>query len=273
MRADLHIHTTASDGRWVLEHLVAELKARSIGLFAITDHDTIASVRQAEALARRVGLAFLRGVEVSAWFDGRYVHILAYDPDLEKRALIALLDQNQAEMELYDEHIIWQLIAAGYGIDPDDYASYIYDCTRGGWKALNFLIDRGFCTGPQDFFRDLVSGLCEWRGSSPHPGDAIALIREAGGIPILAHPGTNLLQGVTDKALRPFLEFGIAGLECYSSAHNEATTHFCLEWCVRHDLIATGGSDSHGGLVGRELGIPVVNVSDLRLGELEERII
>ena len=93
-------------------------------------------------------------------------------------------------------------------------------------------------------------------------------------MPILAHPGASLHhKGVSDETLRPFLEWGVAGLECYSQYHDEPTTRFCLDWCARHDLLVTGGSDCHGGFVKRELGVPAVDTADMRLGELEERII
>ena len=82
MRTDLHIHTLATDGRWTPERVIVEIQAREIGLFAVTDHDSVDSVRQAEALAREVGLAFLRGVEVSTRMNGHVFHILAYGVDL-----------------------------------------------------------------------------------------------------------------------------------------------------------------------------------------------
>jgi predicted metal-dependent phosphoesterase TrpH len=274
MRADLHIHTTASDGRWAPERLIVELQARAIGLFAIADHDSVASLPQAESLAREAGLAFLRGVELSTLLDGHLFHVLAYGFDLDHPALVALLRENWARLNQGNEDTIRRLIEAGFQIDVDDYATYEYDRTRGGWKVLNFLIDRGFCTGVSDYFSNLVSPFpVEWP-SFPRPAEAIAVIREAGGVPILAHPGVSLRHvGVTDEALRPFLDFGIAGLECYSPSHDEATTCFCLDWCARHDVLVTGGSDSHGGFVGRELGVPLVRAADLRLGELESRIV
>jgi predicted metal-dependent phosphoesterase TrpH len=141
-------------------------------------------------------------------------------------------------------------------------------------QSLNLLIDFGYCTGPRDYFDKLFNPLhLEWP-TFAHPADAIAVIRKADGVPILAHPGANLHQaGVTEEALRPFLDFGIAGLECYACYHDEATTRFFVDWCDRNDLLITGGSDSHGGFVGRELGGPVIHTADLRLGELAERII
>jgi predicted metal-dependent phosphoesterase TrpH len=274
MRTDLHVHTTASDGCWTPERVVVEVQARGIGLFAVADHDSVASVLLAETLAREAGLAFLRGVEVSTLLDGHVFHVLAYGFDLDNQALAVLLRENWIKLARTSGDTIRRLMAAGYVIDLDDYGAYEYDRTRGGWKALNFLIDRGFCTDVRDYFSSLAAYLpVEWP-SFPHPADAVAVIREAGGVPILAHPGVSLRHtDVTGETLRPFLDFGVAGLECYSHYHDEATTRFCLDWCTRHDLLVTGGSDCHGGFVGRQLGIPVVDTADLRLGELEARIV
>ncbi len=272
MRADLHIHTTASDGRWLPERVVAEVKAHAIGLFAVTDHDTVASIPAVEALARREGLAFLRGVEVSTRLDGRVLHILAYDFDPENAVLTALLHENRLVLDRASDEAIESLIAAGYPIDRDDYAAYTYERTRGGWKAYNFLLDRGLCSGIRDYFERWGPVLPPDPPPFIPPDKAIAAIREAGGVPILAHPGASLRPGVTDEGLRPLLDLGIAGVECYSYAHDEATTRFCLDWCARHGLLVTGGSDCHGGLVPRELGSPPVDTADLHLGELETRI-
>jgi predicted metal-dependent phosphoesterase TrpH len=274
MRTDLHIHTTASDGCWTPEQVIVEVQARSVELFAVADHDSVASVPLAETLAREAGLAFLRGVEVSTLLDGHLFHVLAYGFELNSPTLGAFLRENRARLEQASENDLRRLIAAGYEINLDDYAAYEYDHSRGGWKGLNFLIDRGLCTGMRDYLGKLrPCRPVEWP-SFPHPAEAIAIIRQAGGVPILAHPGASLRHaGVTEQTLRPFLDCDIAGLECYSRYHDEATTRFCLEWCTRYDLLITGGSDCHGGFVGGELGVPAVDTVDLRLGELEERII
>jgi predicted metal-dependent phosphoesterase TrpH len=274
MRADLHIHTTASDGCWSPEQVVTEVQARGIGLFAIADHDSAANGPPTEALARKAGLAFLYGVEVSTLLDGQIFHVLAYGFEISHPGFAALLRVNRAKLDQQNDDVIRRLLAAGYEVDLDDYAAYEYDHTRGGWKVLNFLIDRGFCTGPRDYFSELVASLpTEWP-PFPHPAEVIAIIWQAGGVPILAHPGVSMHRtGFSEETLCSFLDFGIGGLECYSEYHDEATTRFCLDWCDRHNLLITGGSDCHGGFVGRELGVPAVDTADLRLGELEGRIL
>jgi predicted metal-dependent phosphoesterase TrpH len=274
MRADLHIHTTASDGRWGPERVVAEVRTHSIGLFAITDHDTIDNVAAVEALACEAGLSFLRGVEISSWLGEHYFHILAYGFEPDTPSFSTLLRESRAKMMESNREVVHGLIARGYPIDTEDFEAYSYDRLRGGWKALNFLIDRGFCTGVKDYFEDLRIGMSKVYRTFPHPGEVITIIKEAGGVPVLAHPGATLKDvGVTAETLQPLLDFGIAGIECYHRHNDEATTRFCLDWCARHDLIVTVGSDCHGGLVNRELGFPPTDTADLRLGELEERII
>jgi predicted metal-dependent phosphoesterase TrpH len=273
VRADLHIHTTASDGRWTPEQVVAEVRARSIGLFAVADHDSVAHVRPAEALALRAGLGFLRGVEVCTALDGHQFHVLAYGIDVDSADLTVLLDQNRALMDRASEDALC-LIASSHNLDLDGYAAYEHDPSRGGWKGLSFLIDHGLCTGVRDYFDHLAAGLPLTMPAFPHPAEAIAVIRQAGGIPVLAHPGGTLRHvGVTFAALRPFLDYGIAGLECYSNYHDPAMTRCCLDWCSHHGLIVTGGSDCHGGFAGRELGVPAVDTAHLRLGELADRIV
>jgi predicted metal-dependent phosphoesterase TrpH len=272
MRADLHIHTTASDGCWTPEQVVTEVQARGIDLFAIADHDSAANVLPAETLAREAGLAFLRGVEISTLLDGQLFHVLAYGFDIGNPGLTVLLRENRTKLDQQNDCIVHRLIAAGYEIDLDDYIAYECDRTRGGWKVLNFLIDRGFCTGPRDYFDQLLAPLPTAWPAFPHPADAIAIIREAGGVAILAHPGASMRRmGISEGALCSFLDFGVGGLECYSQYHDEATTRLFVDWCDRHDLLVTGGSDCHGGFVGRELGVPVVDTADLRLGKLVER--
>jgi predicted metal-dependent phosphoesterase TrpH len=274
MRADLHIHTTASDGCWPPERVVAKVEAHSIGLFAVTDHDTTDNVELVEALAQRAELAFLRGVEVSTRLNGTLFHILAYGLDLDNPTLNALLHKSRSGLDQAGEESIRNLMAVGYPVDLDDYLSYDYERTRGGWKSLNYLLDRGICKDINDYFGNpdiqSPSALCPF----PHPAEAIAAIREANGVPVLAHPGATLRDvGVTAETLQPLLDLGIAGLECYHRYNDETTTLFCLDWCTHHDLIVTMGSDCHGGLVNRELGYPPTTIAELRLGELEERII
>ena len=274
MRADLHIHTTASDGCWTPEEVIDQLQDVGIELFAIADHDTVAHVLPTADLAQAAGLSFLPGVEISAQLGERTIHILGYGIDPECAGLNRLLEENTARLEWVNEETLRLLARAGQPVDMGAYATYETDPSRGGWKALNYLIDQGVCRDVHEFMTHLYVG--DFRPAPPdfpHPAQVCTTIRAAGGLPVLAHPGATLRdQAVDAAALRPFLAFGVAGVECISHAHDEATTAACRAFCQRHDLLVTGGSDCHGGFAGRRLGIPRVELADLHLGELMGRI-
>ena len=269
MRTDLHIHTTASDGCWRPEQVIAGVQAEGIGLFAIADHDTTANVAETECLARAAGLNFLRAVEVSTTENGNLFHVLAYNIDLEEPKLQALLAENTAKMAATDDHDIEALLELGYPLDLEEYLNYEYDRTRGGFKSLNYLIDKGVCEDLYTFFNVSSEFVRIWPDFAPLP-EAVALIRAAGGVPILAHPGASFrdLGGVTRENLDSLFSYQLAGIECYSQYHDLETTQFCVDWCEQHNWLITGGSDYHGGFVNRQLGNPQVDSRALRLGEL-----
>ena len=274
MRADLHIHTTASDGCWTPEEVIAQVQDEGIGLFAIADHDSVAHVEITARLARQAGLAFLPGVEISSRMNGRIFHILGYGIDPRDGELDRMLEENTSHLEWVNEENLRLLGRAGYPLDLKAYAAYQPDPSRGGWKALNYLIDEGICRDVYDFLSRLYVGPL--RPPIPdfvHPERVCTTIRAAGGLPVLAHPGATLRDpSIDEDALTPFLDFGLAGVECYSYAHDEAATAAYRAFCQRHGLLVTGGSDSHGGFAGRQLGIPRVDVADLYLGELMGQI-
>jgi hypothetical protein len=274
LRADLHIHTTASDSRWTPRQVVEGCLAEGIGLLAVTDHDTMDAVLETEALAMEAGIAFLRGVEVSTIVQGLVLHILGYGIDPHDPLLVGVLRDNDRKLRATDDGDIRALIGLGYDIDYDDYLSYTYDRTRGGFKSLNYCIDLGICSDAYDYFGRIRAQLKHTWPDFAHPHEAVRAIRGAGGVPILAHPGASLkdVGGVTEEALASVLDLGIAGIECYSQYHDAPTTTLCVDFCWQHDLLVTGGSDYHGGFVGRQLGVPVIDTAMLRLGELEARI-
>ena len=276
-RADLHIHTTASDGRWTPEQVVAGCLAEGIELLAVADHDAVDNVLATEAPALEAGLAFLRAAEIGALSGGRLLHILGYGIDPTDPLLLGLLRENTALFEAADDATIRGLIALGYDLDYEAYLAYTYDRTRGGFKALNFCLDQGVAADAKDFMRNTRPQLnLGWPPLRP-PRDVIDTIRRAGGYAILAHPGASLpidieqLDAAAD-ALADLVDDGLAGVECYSQYHDVATAAFCVDWCLERDLIITGGSDYHGGFVGRRLGVPIVDTGQLHLGPLEPLI-
>ena len=274
VRVDLHLHSIASDGTWTVEKLVDQVAATGIGLFSLTDHDTVAGVKSAAALAEKRGLDFVTGVEVSSTLEGKLVHLLAYGIDPANRDLFRLLRQNEATMDRYDDTLIQRLIDAGYSIDYDSYLRYAWDRSRGGWKSLNFCIDLGLCRDVHSFFGELFTGKLEIVFPQfPHPADVVQITRRAGAIPVWAHPGSTLKNwppAEFEQVAVQLVDAGIGGIECYCCHHDGDWIERCLAWADQYDLLVTGGSDYHGGFAGRQLGHPPVYLRDLRLGPIYE---
>ncbi|MCX8068184.1 MAG: PHP domain-containing protein [Anaerolineae bacterium] len=277
MRADLHIHTTASDGTWTPAEAVARVQEAGIGLFAIADHDTLEGALAAADIVRRTpgAPALLLGVEISTVLNGTLVHILGYGVRPDHPELARLLRANRERLEWVNVETLRRMARAGYPVDLEAYAAYENDPRRGGWKGLNFLIDSGLCRDVRDFFeRIFVDPIRPPDPGFPHPAEAIARIREASGVPVLAHPGASLRgPEPIEMALEQFLDFGIGGVECYTPYHSPQMVALCREFCIRHGLLVTGGSDCHGTFADRRLGVPEVTLNDLHLGMLERVLV
>lgn len=270
MKADLHIHTTASDGSWTPPELIEQLQQAEIGLFAVTDHDSVACLKEIGILARERGLKFIPGVEICSTLYGRCFHILGYGIDAGSPVLLQLLNHNTEMMEHADEVSIRKLIAQGLPIDYAEYRSYQHNPARGGWKSLSYLTDKGLCKDVKGFFAELFTAE---RGiffpEFPVPHEVINVIHAAGGKAVLAHPGSDFHGTQLEETLEYFAGEAIDGVECYHPSHDEATAGQAFAWCERHGLLATGGSDCHGAFVpSRRLGTPDIQLSMLRLGPL-----
>ena len=157
MRADLHIHTTASDGTWDPAQVVQAVRTAGIELFAVTDHDSVANVAETKKLAENTGLCFITGVELNSTKDGHNYHILGYGIDIENKQLQELCRHNQRLLEQKDDDSVRNLIESGWPLSMEEFKRYSYDPHRGGWKALAYLQDKGLCGDVNDFFRRIFT--------------------------------------------------------------------------------------------------------------------
>jgi 3',5'-nucleoside bisphosphate phosphatase len=269
MKADLHLHTCASDGTWQPETLVQNILQAGIGVFAVTDHDSVKNISAASLLARDNGLKFIRGVEISTTENGYIFHILGYNIDPDNSALNEVLRLNRNNMEERDKKNINKLREMGYPVSTEELIVYENNSERGGWKALNYAIDRGICETYRDFFQlfgDRKAGMSI--DGCATPGAAISAIKEAGGIPVLAHPGSAIYGSNPAETISMAVELGIKGVECFHPENNEETTEYSVGFCRREGLYITGGSDCHGTFVKeRWLGKPDVRLEQLALWE------
>ena len=157
VRADLHIHTTASDGTWTPAELIAEAQKQQLGLIAVTDHDSVANVAEAMTLATAAGITLLPAAEICSTKEDLSFHILGYGIDIHNKQLLELMQHNEALLEQKDVDSIHLLARDGWPVDEAEFARYTYDRRRGGWRALAYLIDKGLCTGVGDFFQRIFT--------------------------------------------------------------------------------------------------------------------
>ena len=270
MRADLHIHTTASDGTWTPPELVEQALAVGLGALAVTDHDSVTNVAETARLAREVGLQFLPAAEICSTKENLSFHILGYGIDITNKHLLALMQHNEALLDQKDVDSIRLLERDGWAVSSKEFASYVYDRHRGGWRALAYLMDKGLCTGVNDFFQRIFTpehdlGFPEF----PPISQVIDAIHGAGGVAICAHAASGFHGPGLERVMDLLRVEPLDGFECYHSGHSKEGTERLLRHCQKHHLYITGGSDCHGTFVpGRKLGEPFVDTSMLSLPNL-----
>ncbi len=243
LKADLHIHTTASDGKLTPVQVVSHALGTDLDVIAITDHDTLAGIESARKAALGTRLRIVPGVEISTLYHGRECHILAYAFE-EVSVLDKLLSEQKTRRVERARNIIQKLNAMGFNISYDEVLGEAGRASIGRPHIARVMIKKGYAADPQEvFIRYLGNESSAYHKIDyPDAADVIEKIHLAGGIAILAHPG-NSYNFIEIKELK---DFGLDGLECYHSSHTSAHKRRYLTYCQSHGLIATGGSDFHG---------------------------
>ena len=249
MNADLHCHSSFSDGTLEPEAVAARAKANGVELWALTDHDELAGQQRALAAANALGLPCLTGTEISVTFAGVTVHIvgLGFDTNDEKlaRGLAATRGGRDARAHEMADELAKVGIAGAYDgalqfVGNPDLISRTH--------FARFLVESGVCADTQEVFRRfLVEGK---PGFVPHRWatlrDAVTWICEAGGIAVIAHPARYKFTPIEEYAL--FTEFkalGGRGVEVLTGAHSAADALRYADTAREFDLLASRGSDFH----------------------------
>lgn len=263
---DLHMHTQASDGTWSPEELVENIKKVGLSTFAVTDHDEITSVEAVQKLAQREGMACISGVELSTSYNGREYHILTYDFNLDNTLLLERVKKNH-QVRLDYHRVAIETLKQDYNvISIEEFSNYQYALGRGGWPSLNYLLDKKVVYNMNDYFNLMKRYNLQLIFDDPEM--TIRDIKEAGAIPILAHPPAYTEgQLMAFEQLETFVSFGIMGLECYSPYYKDASdSDYYVNYCRNKSLYISGGSDCHGTLLpNRKLKHPAILKEQLNL--------
>lgn len=243
--ADLHIHTNASDGLASPSEVVGMGLRAGLSWIAVTDHDTLAGLKEAREAADRLGIGFVPGVELSVEFRGQDFHLLGYDVDAEDVELNALLAEITASRVERARQIVNRLHALGVNLSLEKVREKTGIAGLVGRPHVaEALISGGWVQSfPEAFVRYLGRDAPAYVRKDPvEPGRALGAIRGARGVSVLAHPGAYELDGVWQV----FVEEGLQGIEAVHPKHTSEATAGFRRLARRYRLMVTGGSDYHG---------------------------
>lgn len=265
MRIDLHTHSTASDGTQAPADVVRAASDAGLDVVALTDHDTTQGWDAAAEAARAHGVALVPGIEISCRVQGISVHLLSYLHDPEYPPLLAELDQARESRRTRARRMV-ERIAQDHPITWDEVeAQAVAGATLGRPHIADALVAGGIVPDRSAAFEELLHSRSRYHVGhyAPDPVTAVRLIREAGGVPVMAHPfAYERGRVVDDTVVEAMAEAGLAGLEVRHRDHSDRARKHAADLAAALGLLQTGSSDYHGAgkrnRLGENLTEPVV---------------
>jgi 3',5'-nucleoside bisphosphate phosphatase len=245
-KVDLHIHTTASDGKYTPAEIVR--KARECGLtdIAICDHDSFEGVIPAQAAALKYpGLNVISGVEINTDTSLGELHILGFFIDCKSQELDSVLKRLRTSRIERASRMVEKLHRLGINIDPERVREIAGEGSVGRPHIAQAMYEKGYVFSLQDAFAKYISrgGPAYVERDKTTPAEAIQLILRAKGIPALAHPFTSENP---EPLIRELKTSGLMGLEVFYGNYDSSQIQELLRLAYKYDLVPTGGSDFHG---------------------------
>ena len=248
-RIDLHLHTTHSDGSLSPTAVLQLAHTANVTALAITDHDIVTGIPEAIAAGAERGIEIIPGVEISSCMGNSELHLLGYCIDWQDSELNRRLATLRESRHTRNPQIIERLRALGLDVTYEEVRALAGTDAVGRPHIARLLMDKKYVTSAKDAFdRYLAEGRPAYVARElPNQTDAIAWIRAAGGVAVLAHPTWAKVSGEGLNALLTTLKAeGLGGIEVHYSTHTKRQTMEYLDLAKRLDLLVTGGSDFHG---------------------------
>lgn len=267
--ADLHLHTSFSDGTYSPEELAMHARQHSLATVALTDHDTVDGCARMKAACEGLGVGFISGCELTAELNGDELHLIGYFIDLENAGLL----EQMARFQKVRQERILEMVEKINKLKVPLKAEAVFaiaNCHSPGRPHVGrALVEAGLCaTMDEAFERFLKKNRPAWVPKFKiSAADAISLVHSAGGLAVLAHPGLNR----SDSVIPLLVEMGLDGLECYHTKHPRSYVEHYLGMARNHHLLVTGGSDCHGMNRGKPL-IGSVKLPHEHVDRLEARV-
>lgn len=260
MKLDLHIHSIYSDGSLSPEDLVDTAIDLDLSAISITDHDNVLSFKHAQAQAdlrsKETGkdiIEIIPGVEINTLWKDSEIHILGYYMDIESKPFLDLLAYQQHARAQQTMQIVEKLNKQGINIKLEDITSLVMEGGSIGRPHIARAIAniggaRNVIEAYTKYINDKAPTYVKRKTVSPH--EAVEIIYEACGIPVIAHPSD---LEVVDDLVKELISYGLRGIEAYHRKHSPAMVEYYFTMAEKYGLIVTGGSDYHGPLGNKKL--------------------
>lgn len=244
MLADLHLHSTCSDGTLRPEQLVAAAHANGVRCMALSDHDTLAGHRVAAAACQRYGIELIRAVELNTDVPDAEVHVLGYFVDGQLPWFRRFLARRRAARRRRGRDMVERLVELGLPLRYEQVQAFAQGGVVARPHLARAMIEAGLVHDEAEAFDRYLGVGCPAYVIRDRlsPEAAIRAIRRAGGVAVLAHPAWFPI----DDRLPALVAAGLGGIECYYSEHSPDQTRHYLDLASRLDLVPTVGSDCHG---------------------------
>jgi predicted metal-dependent phosphoesterase TrpH len=246
---DLHSHTTASDGALAPRDLVRLAARHGVRVLAVTDHDSTEGLPEAIDEAARHGIEIVPGLEINTDVPGAEIHVLGYCVDWQAEWFQAFLREQRAERTARVHRIVEQLTGLGMPLAAEEVFAVCKEGSPGRPHVAQAMVNRGYVKSVREAFDRWLraDGPANVPRRRLTPAEAVAVIRRARGVPVLAHPGL----ANRDEMIPGLVAAGLAGIETDYPEHSVGQITGYRRMCQRLRLVATGGSDYHGSHTGR----------------------
>ena len=268
-RIDLHLHSTASDGSLPPEEVVALAETAGVRVMSLTDHDSLEGIPVAQERAERAGIRLIPGVELSASEEGIDVHLLAYGFDPADATLGAAIDGYRESRRDRARKILTRLKGLGIRISLDE----VEEISGGGAIGRPHVAEALLRNGHIDSFNEAFQRFLGHHAPAYVPKQtvtletAVSIVKDAGGVTVLAHPGTLN----RDHLIPGWARRGLDGIEVWHSKHEGSDIARYKGFAQLHGLLMTGGSDFHGART-PDVSVGSVPVPESILEPLDEAL-
>lgn len=270
VKADLHMHTTFSDGTLSPYELVKRCKQRGLSIISITDHDSVDAFPDAIEYGKEFGVEVIPGVELSAMVGDKDVHLLGYFVDYTSKRLQEYLEFFRQERKRRAERIVAKLNSINVPLKLESVLQRAGKGSVGRPHIASAMVEGGFIQHYQEAFEKFIGngGPAYERKFYLSPEEAIKLISSSGGLSFLAHPG----RYTSDEAVTQLIESGLDGIEVIHPSHTPTHTAHYRGVVSEYFLLESGGSDFHGGKKNDDDVLGYYYIEDVKVNMMKHRL-